>query len=97
MLFYKVQDVLDGRSCKYLPKALSEAFPLRGFFICPDCGKMLTESISKRLHKYYPYYHCSAGCRYRINSETANGLFIQNLKKPIPNIYANVIGDCYRE
>ncbi len=103
MLFYKVQDVLDGRSRKYLPKALSaKPFPLRGFFICPDCGKILTGSISKGRHKYYPYYHCSAGCRYRINSETANAIFIQNLKKyvPIPeikNIYANVIGDCYKE
>ena len=102
-LFYKVQDVLDGRSKTYLPKAITtKPFPLRGFFLCPDCGKILTASISKGRYKYYPYYHCSAGCRYRINSDTANDIFIKNLKQYIPmpkikNIYTAVLSECYKE
>ncbi|PXY47355.1 recombinase family protein [Flavobacterium hydrophilum] len=102
-LFYKVQDVLDGRSRTYLPKSVaSKPFPLRGFFLCPDCGKILTASISKGRHKYYPYYHCSAGCKFRINSETANDIFINNLKQYIPipeikNVYTSVLSECYKE
>ncbi|WP_170245704.1 recombinase family protein [Flavobacterium daemonense] len=102
-LFYKVQDILDGRSKTYLPKAITaKPFPLRGFFLCPDCGKILTASISKGRYKYYPYYHCSAGCRYRINSDTANEIFINNLKQYIPmreikNVYTIVLSECYKE
>ncbi|OXB03817.1 recombinase family protein [Flavobacterium plurextorum] len=103
ILFYKVQDILDGRSKTYLPKAITtKPFPLRGFFTCPECSKILTASISKGRHKYYPYYHCSAGCKYRINSDTANEVFIKNLKQyvPIPeikNLYISVLSECYRE
>ena len=103
ILFYKVQDILDGRSRTYLPKAVAaKPFPLRGFFICPVCGKILTGSISKGRHKYYPYYHCSAGCKYRINSEMANEIFISNLKQYIPipeikNIYTILLSECYKE
>jgi site-specific DNA recombinase len=102
-LFYKVQDILDGRSKTYLPKAITtKPFPLRGFFTCPECAKILTASISKGRTKYYPYYHCSAGCKYRINSDTANEVFIKNLKQyvPIPeikNLYITVLSECYRE
>ena len=102
-LFYKVQDILDGRSKTYLPKAITtKPFPLRGFFACPECAKILTASISKGRIKYYPYYHCSAGCKYSINSDTANEVFIKNLKQyvPIPeikNLYITVLSECYRE
>src|SRR5690606_8260129 len=53
-LFEKVQDVLDGRSRSYRSKidSLNE-FPLKGFFICPVCGKPLTGSKSKGRNRYY--------------------------------------------
>ncbi|WP_431245086.1 recombinase family protein [Flavobacterium sp. P21] len=103
MLFYKVQDVLDGRSKKYLPKSVTtKPFPLRGFFICPDCGKILTGSISRGRTKYYPYYHCSNGCKFRMNAEKANAIVIDNLKRYVPlkelkNIYTTVLAECYRD
>ncbi|WP_244307435.1 recombinase family protein [Flavobacterium fluviatile] len=103
VLFYKVQDILDGRSKKYLPKVVAaKPFPLRGFFKCPDCDKILTGSISKGRHKYYPYYHCSAGCKFRINSDMANEVFINYLKQyvPIPEIkslYTSLLCEVYKE
>jgi site-specific DNA recombinase len=80
-MFYKVQDILDERSKTYLPKAITaKPFLLRGFFTCPEFAKIFTASISKSRTKYYPYYHCSAGCKYRINSDTTNGIFMKCLK-----------------
>jgi site-specific DNA recombinase len=62
----------------------------------------LTASISKGRNKYYSYYHCSAGCKFRINADIVNKIFADHLKKyiPIPEIkplYAAVIAEHYRE
>lgn len=101
-LFYRVQDVLDGKKRTYRPKALTtENFPLRGFFMCPQCGNKLTGSKCKGRHKHYYYYHCDKVCKYRINSEMANHLFTEQLNeyKPIPAIkklYAAVLLEAYR-
>ena len=102
-LYYKVQDILDGRCRNFRPKIVTtEPFPLRGFFTCPECGKLLTASISKGRNKYYSYYHCSAGCKHRISSVTANEIFENNLKQYVPciemrNLYTAVIIECYNE
>jgi hypothetical protein len=52
-LYYQVQDVLDGRKRnQYRLKVVSNStLPLRGFLICPTCGKVLTGSASKRTHQ----------------------------------------------
>jgi site-specific DNA recombinase len=102
-LFYRVQDVLEGRSRNYRPKVqTTENFPLRGFFLCPQCGKKLTGSKCKGRHKYYYYYHCEASCKYRINSEMANEKFINHLNgyKPIPQVkklYSAILLEAYKE
>ncbi len=53
-LFYYVQDVLNGRK-KAMPLKMEvdELWPLRGFLLCPKCGKMLTGSASKGRSRYY--------------------------------------------
>lgn len=102
-LFNEVQDVLNGRGRNFRPKIVTkEPFPLRGFFSCPDCDKMLTGSISKGRNNYYAYYHCSAGCKFRINADKANTVFRDNLKMYIPiaeiaNIYKKIIIEAYNE
>lgn len=102
-LFYRVQDVLDGKKRTYRPKALTtENFPLRGFFMCPQCGSKLTGSKCKGRHKHYYYYHCDKVCKYRINSDLANHLFTEQLNrfKPLPavkKLYAAVLLEAYRE
>jgi len=102
-LFYNVQDILDGKSRAYRPKIKTVVeFPLRGFFICPKCQKKLQGSKCKGRNKYYYYYHCEIQCKYRINSETANLLFIENLKKYEPisevrKLYTALLYETHRE
>ncbi len=85
-LYYRVQDVLNGRKrSAYRPKIVTnETLPLRGFLICPDCGKLLTGSTSKGKTKYYTYYHCTTGCTCRFNAATVNDRFFYHLKKMVP-------------
>ena len=102
-LFYQVQDVLDGRKRQYRPKFVANAIlPLRGFLICPTCGKMLTGSKSKgRSHDYY-YYHCIRPCKARFRAEYANECFIRELKKFVPradclDIYQLTIREAWQD
>ena len=102
-LFYRVQEVLDGRGKTYRPKAVVvEDLPLRGFLLCPECGKLLTGSKSKGRNKYYAYYHCSDGCTHRVRAEQVNHTFENTLrayipKKEIKNLYASLITEAYHE
>lgn len=85
-LFYDVQDVLDGRKRHYRTKVVANAIlPLRGFLICPDCGKMLTGSKSKGRGKDYFYYHCYLGCNCRFRAELVNDKFSKELRKHTPS------------
>src|SRR5690625_785589 len=55
-LFETVQEILDGRGRTYRSKIkTSEEFILRGFLICPSCGKLLTARKSKGRKNYYSY------------------------------------------
>ncbi len=104
-LFYKVQDVLDGKKRKERPntKMVSQNnLPLRGFLTCSKCKRMLTGSASKGKYNYYYYYHCisSCGCRYRANH--ANDTFIEELKKYKPHasvidLYKIIISNTYKK
>ncbi len=82
-LFYKVQDVLDGRKrSQYRLKVASDiSLPLRGFLLCPQCDKILSGSASKGRSKYYSYYHCFDGCTCRFAAKTVNQLFVSELAK----------------
>ncbi len=57
---------------------------LRGYLICPKCGKLLTGSASKGRNGRYYYYHCISSCGTRFKAENANQLFSSELKKLIP-------------
>lgn len=86
LLFNEVQDVMDGRKTHNRGSIMSpEQLPLRGFLLCPICGRNLTGSPSKGKYKSYFYYHCISPCRFRINAIKANKVFEQGLSnlKPI--------------
>lgn len=95
-LFYEVQAVLDGRKrSQYKPKITSNAaLPLRGFLLCPQCGKILSGSSSRGRSKYYTYYHCFDGCTCRFSAETVNTTFSNELKKYQPRL---VYSELYRD
>lgn len=89
-LFYDVQDVLNGRKKAMRSKiAVDDNFPLRGFLICPKCGRMLTGSASKGRTKYYHYYHCSSPCGVRYNAYKVNDGILEEIRKyvkPLPKL-----------
>ena len=97
VLFYDTQDVLDGKRKKQRTKVVADdQIPLRGFLICPRCGRMLTGSGSKGRKIRYYYYHCSSACGIRYRANYVNGGFERELKKYIPHpaateLYKNII------
>lgn len=82
-LYYQVQDVLDNRRRgEYKTKCFSDdRFPLRGFLLCPKCGRVLTASTSKGRRNYYSYYHCTLGCKVRFKTSDVGACFVKELKK----------------
>jgi len=100
-LFYDVQDILNGNKRIQLTKISTvDNLPLRGFLICPNCGKQLTGSASKGRHSYYYYYHCNSTCGVRFKAETANESFINELKRYVPKtgiseLYKTVVKDIF--
>ncbi|WP_090473736.1 recombinase family protein [Mucilaginibacter sp. OK268] len=102
-LFYRVQDILNGKKRVRLVKMTTEdSLPLRGFLLCPKCGKQLTGSASKGRHQYYYYYHCIAVCGSRYKAEVANDRFINELHNFIPKpgmaeLFRLVVRDVYSQ
>ncbi len=102
-LFYDVQDVLNGRKKSQRTKlTVDDMLPLRGFLICPKCGRMLTGSGSKGCkQKYYHYYHCSSSCGVRYSASKLNDDIIEEIKKyvrPLPKLqlYKEVISSTFK-
>ncbi|GAA4924699.1 recombinase family protein [Mucilaginibacter defluvii] len=84
-LFQQVQDVLDGRQRIQLVKMTTvDSLPLRGFLICPSCGKLLTGSGSKGRNNYYYYYHCESSCGVRYKAQDVNSSFVTELQRYVP-------------
>ena len=101
-LFYAVQDVLDGRKKIVRPKiAVDDNLPLRGFLICPNCGRMLTGSASKGRTHYYYYYHCSSDCGIRYKALETNAKMVDEIRRyvqPLPHLqlFKEVIISVYK-
>jgi DNA invertase Pin-like site-specific DNA recombinase len=76
LLFYEVQDVLDGKKRSIKTKILSDKFiPLKGYLKCSECDRMLCGSASKGRTNYYYYYHCSSKCGCRFKASEVNEEF----------------------
>ena len=101
-VFYAAQDVLDGRKKVMRPKmAVDDNLPLRGFLICPNCGRMLTGSASKGRTQHYHYYHCSSDCGVRYKAQEANAKMVEEIRKyvqPLPRLqlFKEVIVSVYK-
>lgn len=87
-VFYKVQDVLDGkkRSKPKLEKAINPDLFLRRFIVCPKCGHAFTGSRSKGNGGYYTYYNCCEDAKHlRVRAEEANEAFARYVGCLKPN------------
>ncbi|RFZ94143.1 recombinase family protein [Mucilaginibacter conchicola] len=81
-LFYEVQSIINTRrKVESKSDELGNAFFLRGFLICPACGKKLSGSFSRGSTRKYPYYHCFKGCPTRIRAELVNNSYNEKLQK----------------
>jgi len=80
--FLKVQQVLDSRHKQkiIIRKNSEECMILRGFVLCPRCNKKLTGSWSKGKTRYYPYYHCTSQCGFRLRADKINMQLNEKLK-----------------
>ncbi len=102
-LFYAVQDVLEGRKKKMKTRVVfDENIPLRGFLVCPKCGKMLTGSASRGRSAYYYYYHCTSTCGFRHKAPDANAKIVEKIREfalPIPKLqlFKEVINNIYKD
>ncbi len=75
-LFYGVQDILNGKKkSKHKYSSVNDAYPLRGYLICPQCGKSLTGSSALGNGGKYYYYHCTKGCNERHKNDIVHGDF----------------------
>jgi len=84
-LFFEAQDALDGKKKKQRTKlTVDDRIPLRGFLVCPRCGRLLTGSGSKGRKERYFYYHCSSACGIRYRADHTNQEFIREIKKYVP-------------
>jgi site-specific DNA recombinase len=101
-LFYAVQDVLDGNKKVIYAKIVGDDnLPLRGFLICPNCGRMLTGSASKGRTQHYYYYHCSSACGIRYKAPDVNVKIVDEIRKyvqPLPRLqlFKEVIVSVYK-
>lgn len=98
-LFYQVQSIINTkRKITSNRDDLKEIFFLRGFLICPVCGRKLTGSFSKGKRKRYPYYHCHDGCRTRIDAVLLNNCYQNKLQKLVLSnssieLFKNILED----
>lgn len=70
-LFKKVQCLLASRRTKNsFKQKMKPVFLLRGFLLCPFCGRRFTGSISTARYAKYRYYHCSVSkCKGRVRAD----------------------------
>lgn len=99
-LFNRVQDVLTKkRKVMNRSNNYAESLPLRGFLVCPKCGRNLTGSRSRNATgNYYFYYHCHRilGCNESFSAKKTNQEFEALLSsfqfsKGISNLYKHVL------
>lgn len=100
-LYYRVQEILDGRGRIYRPKSMVlEELPLRGFLLCPQCNRPLTVSKSKGVIQHHAYYRCRKQCPCRFRAEAVHEAVKQELKKYIPrpemaSLYEKLLEETY--
>ncbi len=87
-LYYEVQEMLESNKRKVRPNSKvtsHENLPLRGFLVCPKCGRTLTGSASKGKYSLYYYYHCVSSCGFRSRADFAEREVVKEIRKYKPH------------
>lgn len=102
-LFNKVQNVLEHKKkIGMKPKAKSDFLPLRGFLVCPVCGRNWTGSASRGVGGRYYYYHCQDGCKERVKTDTVHNSFSEwldgfSFKPEIADLYLQIVEETFKK
>ena len=100
VLFNEVQRIITKkRIVTSKTNELNETFYLKSFLLCPICYKRLCGSFSKGKTKRYPYYHCNAKCKTRVNALTLNDAYCSELQslqlsKNVTELFSSILEDC---
>ncbi|MGJ1243279.1 recombinase family protein [Sphingobacterium siyangense] len=100
VLFNEVQRIITRkRIVTSKTNELNETFYLKSFLLCPICYKRLCGSFSKGKTKRYPYYHCNAKCKTRVNALTLNDAYCSELQslqlsKNVAELFSSILEDC---
>ncbi len=101
-LFFDVQAVLDGKKRNNTKHSITnEAYPLKGYFVCPKCGKGLTGDTGKGNGGAYDYYRCKHGCKQSYRASFINSEFIKWLGKiaidpDVASLYIAIMEDIFK-
>jgi site-specific DNA recombinase len=100
--FNEVQLIIKGKKKPYQGKTRNDAFPLKGYIICPDCGKLMTGSTSKGNGGLYSYYHCQRkyGCNTAYKADVVNNAFEKELtqfhvRSEVLALYSIILKDTF--
>ncbi len=102
-IFDRVQNVLDGKKkIRFKTSTKSDFLPLRGFLVCPDCGKTWTGSGSTGTGGKYYYYHCQDGCKIRVRTDIIHNSFSVwlnsfSFKPEIAELYLQIIEETFKK
>lgn len=106
-LFFKVQDIIDGRNHNkaeiILRNRNNEDFPLRRFIRCQKCGLAFTGSWSRGRGGRYAYYHCRGKCknsnikRILVHNSFADLLKAKVIHQEYTNFYMSFFENIYEK
>src|SRR5690606_6967610 len=82
VFFIEIQETVRRKTRpKGKTEELKSLFQLRGYLICPLCGRNLTGSVSRGRSKSHPYYHCLGGkCKSRFRADKINNTYEEKLQ-----------------
>ena len=98
-VFYKVQDILQGKKKVQGGYFSKEELPLRGSLFCSKCGGHVTGSASRsKTGKRHFYYHCNHCSKERFPAERVNASFSELLstikfKNNVEKLYEAILRD----
>jgi len=85
-IYNTVQDIMHGKKPTITPRLKNNPdFPLRGYILCPKCGRKLTASKHKGEHGNYGYYYwCQKGCKVSYRKKDLEPQYLAHLQSIAP-------------
>ncbi len=80
--FLKVQDILSGRTGRYVHERANNRCPLTQYVICSNDGTAFTSYTKTKRTKQFNYYKCNTkGCKTNVSAKEMHEKYEQMLSK----------------